>query len=146
MCYLEDVYHTKCGHWSDVPRIYHRCAAGTLTQSGVSCFNRKSCGSSSEDTHCKRCRLDMSSTVNQRGMYMSVTRDPQRNCVKVVMGNSKNSGRQKIATQSRLPQGFSHWQTEMSRDLWPEKKGSKLYKLTSRIAQQLANNVVFRRT
>ncbi|KAJ9661757.1 hypothetical protein H2198_001722 [Neophaeococcomyces mojaviensis] len=25
MCYIEDVYHTRCQHWSNRPNIYHRC-------------------------------------------------------------------------------------------------------------------------
>ncbi|RVX69257.1 hypothetical protein B0A52_07233 [Exophiala mesophila] len=47
MCYLEDVFHGQCGHWSEEARVYHRCAAaGTQPL----CFNKKTCGSLNEDS------------------------------------------------------------------------------------------------
>src|SRR4051812_35193042 len=55
MCYVEDIYHSQCGHWGQTARTYHRCASAGSEQ--VCSYNKK-CGSAQEDSLCKICCLD----------------------------------------------------------------------------------------
>lgn len=65
MCYLEDVFHGQCGHWSEEARVYHRCAAAG---SQPYCFNKKTCGSLNEDSLCAKCKMHHTVSNNPQGM------------------------------------------------------------------------------
>ena len=73
MCYVEDIYHSECGHWSAEPRVYHRCAAAAAIPGCVTaCFDRKTAGASSEDSLCKRCQLDLANIAQKQGTWLSI--------------------------------------------------------------------------
>ena len=82
MCYLEDVYHMKCSHWSDKPRTYHICAAGANQSQ---CFNKKKCGAVQDDSFCKRCLLRAKEVEGKenKGMWISLSSDSKTNRVVV---------------------------------------------------------------
>ena len=81
MCYLEDVYHTKCNHWSDEPRTYHMCAAGGNRKD---CFNKKKYGAVEDDSFCKRCLLHSKDIHGKEtGTWMTVYSDRETNRVVV---------------------------------------------------------------
>lgn len=56
MCYVEDVYHTRCSHWADQPRLYHACPSALGTGHPVRCFNEKKYGAAQDDSLCQRCK------------------------------------------------------------------------------------------
>ena len=79
MCYVEDVYHTRCGHWADKPRLYHSCAAANVTGPQKQCFNEKKCGSVQDDSYCQRCIIHADMTAGRNaGACMTVVQNEQR--------------------------------------------------------------------
>lgn len=112
MCYLEDIYHTKCGHWSDRPRTYHRCPSGpafSASEPPSPCYNRKSCGSRSEDSHCKRCRFMESGPPKIRGTYFSVSRNLQSGRLQVLIPTGQFAKASDRSSSTAMPSGFTGW-------------------------------------
>ena len=133
MCYVEDVYHARCGHWSNVPQVYHQCARvdsrrtsetserNNSTVSGQTCYNRKTCGSRSEDSTCKRC-VAADREKLQRGTCMSVYSAGGR--MKVLRSDEfalrmekgkKRSSREMELKTPKSPDGFFSWTVQRRR-------------------------------
>jgi hypothetical protein len=123
MCYIEDIYHSQCGHWSSKPQIYHHCSRGdkNLTTNennaiiGRTCYNRKTCGSREEDSRCKQCKLADREKL-QRGTCMSVFTEGDRIKVlrtpefaqRIELGKQRSSRILETRT-TRIPSGFFSW-------------------------------------
>lgn len=67
MCYLEDVFHSRCGHWAEQARVYHTCAAAGPQ---VYCSNKKKCGSVNEDSLCRLCRTCDKNVASNQGKWL----------------------------------------------------------------------------
>jgi len=85
MCYVEDVYHTKCNHWAAERRTYHKCPAANVPGYRTECFNRKRCGSAQDDSWCKRCRFDVD---KEKGTWLSVFRDKDTQKMAIIVRRS----------------------------------------------------------
>lgn len=130
MCYVEDIYHSRCGHWASQPQVYHQCAridkdtASPLSRtddsrsSSRTCYNRKTCGSRSEDSVCIRCVAATRSELH-RGTCMSVYSQGGR--TKVLQSQEfatrmedgkKRSSRELAARTPRSPSGFFSWNVQ----------------------------------
>lgn len=85
MCILQDVYHAKCGHWADRPRIKRSCAAarehriGGDIQSSSSgmritqpCTNSKTDGFFEDrNDKCSKCRMNLDGICSKAGTWLS---------------------------------------------------------------------------
>jgi hypothetical protein len=123
MCYVEDVYHSQCGHWASQPQIYHRCsrvdkALTTIENKAIigrTCYNRKTCGSREEESRCKRCKLADGEKL-QRGTCMSVFTEGGRIKVLMTPDFAERLERDKLQPTRTLqrkttqsPSGFFSW-------------------------------------
>lgn len=111
MCYVEDVYHTQCNHWAELPRTYHMCASAGGTASAKQCFNPKKCGSVQEDSLCKKCQLHDRMSGKDPGTIMSVYQDRKSKKTVVTIPNNSRSNRCKSreTDSRRRPSGFLRW-------------------------------------
>jgi hypothetical protein len=122
MCYVEDVFHARCGHWATQPHVYHQCSRVEKSLSpeannaaiGRTCYNQKTCGSCEEDSVCKRC-VAADREKLQRGTCMSVFREEGK--MKVLrteeferrMEKGKKSNGETGLRTPRNPSGFFSW-------------------------------------
>lgn len=108
MCYVEDIFHIKCSHWAEKPRIYHRCAAADPTDATLSCFNKKTCGSAQENSLCQKCTTIWIHKLEQGASAISVGQDCQSGKT-VVIKEKKPRARTLPFENEQLPSGFFSW-------------------------------------
>lgn len=123
MCYVEDVFHARCGHWASQPHVYHQCSRVDKALSpqqnnaniGRTCYNQKTCGSREENSVCKRC-VAADCEKLQRGTCMSVFSRGDR--IKVLRTEEfaarmdkgkKRSSRELELKSPKSPSGFFRW-------------------------------------
>lgn len=110
MCYLEDIYHAKCNHWSAQPRIYHKCAAASQPDNHYSCSAKKTTGSKREDSFCKKCEFDPEKAFKGQGMWLSVTSSGHQPIAKKrfhLNGTApQRAGTPDLKANERRPAGF----------------------------------------
>lgn len=90
MCQTEDVYHTRCGHWSDKPQVHQPCVRmRDQPESSSRSYSRrapsprpchasqKSRSRTDRENKCPKCRIDVDKIASkQSGMWFSVSQDP----------------------------------------------------------------------
>jgi hypothetical protein len=103
MCYLEDVFHSGCGHWGSA-RVYHKCPNTGRIGWERGCWSRQTTGSISIDSSCNRCRFDPEKFTTP-GTYLSVSQNKSGR-MQVVVRRKSGTTRQYV---SKSPSGFFEW-------------------------------------
>ena len=111
MCYVEDIFHTRCNHWAEKPRVFHRCAAAEADHPGSCCSNKKTCGSAEEDSLCRKCASIWLHKLGSGTSVLSVGQDHKTGRVVVIKGE-KPASQHKPEVQERRPSGFASWRID----------------------------------
>jgi hypothetical protein len=106
MCYLEDVFHSVCGHWGSA-RVYHKCPNADRVGWERGCWSRQTTGSISINSSCDRCRFDLEKFTTS-GTYLSVSQNKSGRMQVVVRRKSETT--QQYVWKS--PSGFFEWRLQ----------------------------------
>src|SRR5277367_452002 len=91
MCYLEDIYHSRCGHWTDEPRVYYKCAAASVPGYTKQCWSRHTTGSAAEDSICRKCQPSVEKKAVPKGTWCSVSQDECGKMIVIVRSEARTS-------------------------------------------------------
>jgi hypothetical protein len=103
MCYLEDVFHSVCGHWGSA-QVYDKCPNIDRVGWERGCWSRQTTGSISINSSCDRCHFDPEKFATP-GTCLSVSQNKSGK-MQVVICRKSGTIRQYV---SKSPSGFFEW-------------------------------------
>jgi hypothetical protein len=106
MCYLEDVFHSVCGHWGSA-RVYHKCPNTDRVGWERGCWSRQTTGSTSINSSCDRCRCDPEKFAAQ-STYLSVSQNKSGRMQAVLC----RKGGTTLQSIWKSPSGFFEWRLQ----------------------------------
>jgi hypothetical protein len=106
MCYLDDVFHSACGHWGSA-RVYHKCPNTDRVGWERGCWSRQTTGSISINSSCDRCQFN-SQKFTTPGTYLSVSQNKSGR-MQVVVRRKSGTTRQYVW---KRPSGFFEWRLQ----------------------------------